>query len=119
MEFNNSQPIYIQIINDIKKKIVLNHIKPGDKLPSTRQLALEYQVNPNTAARIYKEMELDSLCLTKRGLGTFVVENEDLVDRLRNEMATSVIDHFVNEMSTLGYEFSQMIEIIRERENQL
>lgn len=119
MEFNTSEPIYLQIIADIKKKLVLDEIKPGEKLPSTRQLALDYQVNPNTAARIYKEMEAEGICLTKRGLGTFVTDSTELIQTIRDEMATRVIEHFISEMTTLGYSYKGMIEIIRERENQL
>lgn len=118
MEFDTSVPIYLQIISEIKKQLVLGHIKPGDKLPSTRQLALDYQVNPNTASRIYTEMELLGLCATKRGLGTFVTEDVKLIQSIRGEMANALIEHFLDEMSALGYNYEEMIKIIRERENQ-
>ena len=56
MEFNSRIPIYLQVIDDIKKRLVTGGIEPGAKLPSTRELAVEYNINPNTAARIYREM---------------------------------------------------------------
>ena len=62
MEFENSKPIYLQVIDDIKRKMVMGVIPPGDKLPSVRDLALTYTINPNTASRVYREMEMMSLC---------------------------------------------------------
>ena len=53
MDYKANIPIYLQVIDDIKKRILTGEIKLGDKLPSTRELAVQYTVNPNTAARIY------------------------------------------------------------------
>jgi len=100
----------------IKKKLVLKELQPGDQLPSTRSLAIEYDVNPNTAARIYKEMELEGLCYTKRGLGTYITDSIETVNQIRFDMANHVIDSFVDEMTSLGYTFDEMISIINERE---
>ena len=74
MEYNVEVPIYVQVVRDIKKRIVRKQLLPGEKLPSNRELAVLYKVNPNTAARIYKEMEAEGYCYTKRGLGTFITE---------------------------------------------
>ena len=57
MEYRVEAPIYMQVIRDIKKRIVRRQLLPGEKLPSNRELAVLYKVNPNTAARIYKEMK--------------------------------------------------------------
>ena len=67
MEFENNIPIYIQVINQIKKDIITGKLPMGAKLPSTRELAVLYHINPNTAGRGYKEMELQNMCYTKRG----------------------------------------------------
>ena len=53
MEYNVEVPIYVQVVRDIKKRIVRKQLLPGEKLPSNRELAVLYKVNPNTAARIY------------------------------------------------------------------
>ena len=60
MEYRVEAPIYMQVIRDIKKRIVRRQLLPGEKLPSNRELAVLYKVNPNTAARIYKEMVIQS-----------------------------------------------------------
>lgn len=118
MEFNTSIPIYLQVMDAIKKQIILGILKPGEQLPSTRSLAITYNVNPNTAARIYKELELEEICYTKRGLGTFLTESAEIINNLRAPMAKKVINHFIDEMSELGYSFEEMVRIIKERESE-
>ena len=54
MEYNSGSPIYLQVINELKKKMVKGELKPGEKMPSNRELAVLYKVNQNTAARIPK-----------------------------------------------------------------
>ena len=87
MEYNAAAPIYLQVINDLKKKMVKGELKPGEKMPASRELAVMYKVNQNTAARIYREMELEGYCFTKRGIGTFVSEEENMFENVKKEMA--------------------------------
>ena len=103
MEFENNIPIYIQVINQIKKDIITG------KLPSTRELAVLYHINPNTAGRVYKEMELQNMCYTKRGLGTFVTEDAAVFKSMREEMAQEFIRNFVKEMQDLGYSKEELL----------
>lgn len=114
MEYNKRVPIYLQVIDDIQKRMVRGQIRPGDRLPSTRALALEYEVNPNTAARIYKEMETMGLCYSERGLGTFMTEDAEVVGRIRHELAGRLTREFVEEMTALGYTAEQMKDAIEE-----
>ena len=93
MEFENNIPIYIQVINQIKKDIITGKLPMGAKLPSTRELAVLYHINPNTAGRVYKEMELQNMCYTKRGLGTFVTEDAAVFKALRESMAQEFISN--------------------------
>ena len=113
MEFNSRIPIYLQVIDVIKKQLVTGKISPGSKLVSTRELAVKYNINPNTAARIYKEMELMGICYTKRGLGTFVTESNEKIDEMKEDITLNVINIFINEMKELGYTKKDMVEEIR------
>ncbi|MCT4543339.1 MAG: GntR family transcriptional regulator [Vallitalea sp.] len=115
MEFNNSIPIYIQIIKLLKKEIVCGNITPGEKLPSTRELALKYNINPNTSSRIYKEMERENICFTKRGLGTFTTDSQEKIEAIRDEMATELTNNFINGMIELGYTYEMLISIIQDK----
>lgn len=112
MEFNNSEPIYLQVIRKMKKDMVSGRIGPGEKLPSARELSLTYQINPNTAARIYREMELMGLCTTRRGIGTFVTEDASVFQSLRAGMAGETVKGFIVEMHSLGYEREQAVQLI-------
>ncbi|HWQ59100.1 MAG TPA: GntR family transcriptional regulator [Clostridia bacterium] len=114
MEYDSRTPIYLQVVDMLKKRMVQGEIRPGDKLPSTRALALEYGVNPNTAARIYDEMEALGLCHTERGLGTFMTGDESVVQALRRQMAEQLTRDFVREMAALGYTIQQMKQAIGE-----
>ncbi|TCK90564.1 DNA-binding transcriptional regulator YhcF (GntR family) [Natranaerovirga hydrolytica] len=116
MEFDNHSPIYLQVIQDIKKNMIIGTIHAGDKLPSTRELSLQYNINPNTASRVYKALELENLCFTKRGLGTFVTEQREQILKVREEMAHSLIDNFINGMTQLGYTPKELITIIKNYE---
>ena len=115
MEYNNNLPIYLQVINQIKKDMIQGKLTMGEKLPSTRELAVQYQINPNTAVRVYKEMEQSGMCFTKRGLGTFVTENAEVIKTMKEEMAKELLESFVQEMNDLGFSKEELIKIISER----
>ncbi len=112
MEYNTGAPIYLQVINELKKKMVKGELKPGEKMPSSRDLAVEYKVNQNTAARIYREMEMQGWCFTRRGIGTFVSEEENMFQDLKKEMASELLKNFMHEMSGLGYKKDDIIDQI-------
>ncbi len=115
MEFDNNIPIYIQVIQDIKKDIVTGVLKPGDKLPSGRDMALKYKINPNTASRIYRELELQEICFTKRGLGTFVTEEKEKIISIRKDMANELLEQFISGMKILGIQNQEIMSLLDER----
>ena len=112
MEYNTASPIYLQVINELKKRMVKGELKPGEKMPSNRELAVLFKVNQNTAARIYREMESMGLCYTKRGIGTFVSEEDDMISGLKKEMAEELVRNFMQEMEDLGFQKGDIIDQI-------
>jgi len=118
MQYDSRTPIYLQVIDDIKKRIIKGEIKPGSKLPGTRELAVKYEVNPNTAARIYKEMEQMDLCFVERGKGTFVNSSDELLPNLKNEVIGTLVDNFVAQMSELGFSRQEIIDKIKNKETE-
>ena len=112
MEYNTASPIYLQVINELKKRMVKGELKPGEKMPSNRELAVLFKVNQNTAARIYREMESMWLCYTKRGIGTFVSEEDDMISGLKKEMAEELVRNFMQEMEDLGFQKGDIIDRI-------
>ena len=118
IRYDTSRPIYEQIIEYIFKKLASGKLEAGDKLPSQRSLAQELDVNPNTVQRAYREMELQELVETKRGLGTFVTESDTRIREVSQELSQKVITEFVEQMRFLGYKDSEIIERLEEVLNQ-
>lgn len=112
MNFDNNLPIYIQILNLIKGRIVSGQIGGGDKLPSVREYSKELKVNPNTVQRAYQELEREGLVFTQRGMGTFVTEDIKTIERLKRDMADEIIRNFLDEMKVMGFERKEIVDIL-------
>lgn len=113
MEFKTNIPIYLQVIEDIKQKIIAGTLPLGSKLPSSRELAIEYQINPNTAARIYSEMESMGLSYTRRGIGTFVTEDVRVIDDLKKERIEELIQSFDEQLTGMGFSQDEILELLK------
>ncbi len=108
--FQTSKPIYIQIADHLSSQIVRGEMRAGEKLPSVRDMAINSGVNPNTIQRTYSEMERMGIVETKRGQGTFVTENEQVLKELKIRLQTDIIDAFVQNMKELGFSQEEMVE---------
>lgn len=114
MDFDTRIPIYLQIMDKIKKDIVLGRLKGGDKMPSVRILANEMEVNVNTAQRVYQELEREGVLYTQRGIGSFVTENLEVIAGLKEEMARELLKNFVQGMRELGYGTEKILLALQE-----
>lgn len=114
MEFKSNLPIYLQVIDDIKKKIITGALPLGTKLPSSRELAIQYDINPNTAARVYNEMESLGLSYTKRGIGTFVTEDPQVIDRLKQEQLKQILTVLDEQLTGMGYTPEEIIRLLQD-----
>ena len=112
--FNETEPIFLQIINHIKSEIGTGAISSGDKLPSIRELSKELRVNPNTVGRAYQELEREGITITKRGLGVFINEETESLHGLRDEMALKYLQNFVQGMKSLGFTIGDMIKSLEQ-----
>lgn len=115
LDFTTSIPIYLQIIAAFKRRIAAGNLRPGDKLPSQRELAIDLKVNANTVQRAYREMESLGLVETLRGQGTFVSPREDLMEEIRSEMLTRLVNDFVQAMQSLGCSEQAALELVKKR----
>lgn len=113
-KYEADKPIYLQIIDRISREIVRGDIKPGDKLPSVREMAIQSGVNPNTIQRTYSELERMEVVETKRGQGTFVTENLGMVVQLKRSMQASVVENFVKSMREIGVVEKEIIYSVEE-----
>ena len=117
MNFDPMIPIWLQVATSIKQQIVTGRLPPGAKLPGGRDLALQYGINPNTAARIYQELEREGVCQTQRGLGTYVTDSGETVQRLREKMARGAVSRFLADLKGIGMNREDAIELIRKEDN--
>lgn len=113
-KFNDKIPIYLQIVTFVKRDIVSGKLKPGDKLPSVREMSAKFKVNPNTLQRAYQELEREDITYTQRGTGSFVSEEIDIVNKLKREMAKESIDAFIKQMKDLGFTSKDIIDIVKQ-----
>ena len=98
-------PIYIQVEEQIRSLIAAGQLRPGDQLPTIRELAAELRVNYNTIARIYLDLDRDGVISTQRGRGTFVagVPDEGQLAQVRREKLEAIVRSALDEAHTLGY----------------
>ncbi|OMF38896.1 GntR family transcriptional regulator [Paenibacillus sp. FSL H8-0548] len=112
IEFDNNMPIYLQIMNYIKKEIIIGNLKAGDKIPAVRELALQLQINPNTVQRTFQELEREQIVETRRGLGRYVTSEESKIMEIKKEMAGELLGRFIQGMQELGFASNDIVTIV-------
>ena len=113
-EYDNKVPIYMQIIMEMKIRMVSGKLSAGEKIASVRELAQEFEVNPNTMQRALSEMERENLLYTERTSGRFVTTDEGMIMTLRNHLAEQELKRFMEYMEKIGYTKIEMIQKIEE-----
>ena len=111
-DFDNNIPIYIQVVEWLENQIISSELAAGDKLPSVRDLAKQFQVNPNTIQRAYREIEQKGLSHTKRGMGSFVTEDSRKIMKLLNQYVTREVSDFTYKMKKMGLSNDDIKEAI-------
>jgi len=111
-EFDNNIPIYIQLVENLKKYIISGKIKTGERLPSVRELAMLNKVNPNTMQRALLELENLELIFTERTNGKFVTNDQSIIDKYKKEYAYEITIKFLNEMNSIGFDRISAIEYL-------
>lgn len=109
---NNDRPIYLQLMERIQTDIVSGKYKPGEKLPSVRELALDAAVNPNTMQKALSELERIGLVYSQRTSGRFITEDDTMLKELKTSLAHEHIIEFLKKMKQLGFQESEMLELI-------
>jgi GntR family transcriptional regulator len=107
------RPIYVQIMDEIRRAIVLGTLRPDEPLPSVRQLSADLRVNPNTVQQAYRELERDGVVYVRRGQGTFVAEPLSSQPD-RDKLARSVAERALREAYRDGLTVEELLAAIRE-----
>jgi GntR family transcriptional regulator len=106
-------PIYLQLIEQVKRSVALGVLAAGERLPTVKQLAIDLTINPNTVARAYRELERDGVIETSVGRGSFVSQNGagDRAAAALTDVASSGVDAAVREAKSMGLRRSQVREL--------
>ena len=112
-EFQDHLPIYAQLMDTLKRRIVTGRYLPGEKLPSVRELAAEAGINPNTVQRAFSELEREGLIYTQRATGKYVTENTDDIKSARRSLARTQVADFLRAMQSLGFSVGDVIVLLQ------
>jgi DNA-binding transcriptional regulator YhcF (GntR family) len=116
-KFENDRPVYLQLVEQIKIRIISGFYKAGDRLPAVRELAAEASVNPNTMQKAFGELENCGLVVTMRTAGRYITEDKEIIERTRADIVNCFADEFIRKMEIYGYQRSDIINILKERIN--
>lgn len=111
----DNMPIYMQIMNSIRDAIASGELAAGDKVPSVREFASEFEVNPNTMQRALMELEREGILVSERSIGRFVTDDRSRIDAMRREAGSRAADAFIRQMADLGFSEEEMLDFFRER----
>ncbi len=113
----STEPIYLQIVSQIKHLIAAGKLKPDDQLSTVRQLAVELRVDPNTVARAYRQLVEDGVIASQQGRGTYVLDRPPPADqrKQRREKLLAVTDAFLREVERLGFAPDELEKIWNDR----
>ncbi|MCQ2502708.1 MAG: GntR family transcriptional regulator [Saccharofermentans sp.] len=113
--FDENKPIFQQITDHIAGGIVSGKYKPGEKLPSVRELALEAGVNPNTMQRAMSTVEYMGLIVTNRTSGRIVTEDRVFLTRYRKSMLSQAASDYFAKAGELGFTREEAIAYLKEK----
>lgn len=110
---DNDRPIYAQIVEKMRLRIIAGYYKSGEKLPSVRELAAEAGVNPNTMQRAFVELERSELIQTQRTSGRMVTEDTEMIQKVKREIAEEQVKSFIEKMKELGFEKEETVSLFQ------
>lgn len=117
MNFNEDRPIFLQLAEIFIHELVSGQIKKSEKLPSVREIAKTYKVNPNTVTKSIDELVGTGLFEVKRGMGTYVIDDEAIIKEKRRSYIKKRIKTTLEEFENLGIDKSEFINLIMGNNN--
>lgn len=117
VEFKDNIPIYLQLMQDIKKQIASGKLKAKDKVKSVRELAIYYGVNPNTVQKALSELEREGLMKSERTLGRFISVDDEKIKEIKKHLALEATYEYLSNIKDIGYTKDEIMELIKEVTN--
>lgn len=112
--FKEGLPIYSQIIEEMCRQIVSGTFKPGDKLPSVRDMAADAGVNPNTMQRALAELERRGLVFTERTSGRFITREEEILNETKKTLGMRYVEELFVNLRKIGLSDDEIIKAVNE-----
>ena len=109
-KFHSHSPSYLQIMEEVKRQIATGQLKPGDQVPSVRELAVLAGVNPNTMQKALSELEREGVLYSERTAGRFVAEKKG---NLRQGMKEKKVLAFIKNMKNLGFSNDEIVDAVK------
>ena len=117
MEFKENQAIYLQIANRFFENILKKKWDSGDKIPSIRDMAVEFEVNPNTTMRTFNYLQDKGIIYNKRGIGYFLADDgfERTIAIKREQFLEEDLPVFFKTMQLLGIKLDDLKAYLKEK----
>ncbi len=113
INYQDSRPIYEQIVENFKMQMYKGILQEGDQMPSVRSLAVELSTNPNTVQKAYAELERQGFIYTVKGRGNFVKGDALLMEQKKNELVKEIVELF-KEAADIGLSLEELVAEIKE-----
>ena len=110
---SSHRPIYLQIVDEVRRAIAVGSLRPDDPLPSVRQTAVDLRLNPNTVSQAYRELEREGIVHVRRGRGTFVTGLGSTAAK-RKELARSLALEALQAAQRHGFNGNELIEALKQ-----
>ena len=113
-KIDNNKPVYIQLVEQLKVKIISGEIELDSKLDSVRSLAADAMVNPNTMQKALAELEREGFVYSKRTSGRFVTDNTELIENERKNLVKDNVKKTLDTLINLGYTNKEILNLVEE-----
>ena len=111
---DDGRPLYLQIMNEVRRAIVVGILHAEDPLPSVREVAAQLMVNPRTVLQAYQELEREGVVYMRRGQGTFVSPAGERRDDDRRTLARDVAKRSLLEARRNGLDVAELLTMIQQ-----
>ena len=113
-KIDNNKPVYIQLVEQLKVKIISGEIELDSKLDSVRSLAADAMVNPNTMQKALAELEREGFVYSRRTSGRFVTDNKELIENERKNLVKDNVKKTLDTLINLGYTNDEILSLVEE-----
>ncbi len=115
IDYRSGMPIYVQIVEQVRQRVSTGELRPGDQLPTVRQMATDLRVNFNTVARAYRLLDEAGLISTQQGRGTYIWEGptEETLKQLKKKSLEELARNYLDKASQLGYSLEDALEELK------